>query len=369
MTIRYNAENERLKHKYFWVEKEGRGKSEKTIDNIRKALNRFEAFTNYQSYKGFSNKVAADYKAHLFKASNAKGKPLSLSTIEHALSHLREFLMWLSDKQGYKRAIHLSDLDFLKLNSRDRAKQQAKKLKEYASSEQMHKVIMAMPHDTDVQKRNRALIAFIYCTGIRDGALLGLRLKHINPDKRYIVQDPKEVETKFGKHINTKFFPVGEDIHQIAIEWVRYLREEMLFSDNDPLFPKEQLTLNEQQLFEGGTLSRQHWKSASPVRGIFKQAFAHAGVQYYPPHRVRDTLSALGRKFCLSLDEQMAWARNMGHESPQTTFVVYGGFSPERQFEVMDKIHSKAAARPENQEEILRALQLIGNAVNSGMTP
>lgn len=60
----------------------------------------------------------------------------------------------------------------------------------------------------------------------------------------------------------------------------------------------------------------------------------------------------------------MAWARNMGHESPQTTFIVYGGFSPERQFEVLDKLAGKMDTTPENPAEIAKALQLLNKAFN-----
>jgi len=109
-------------------------------------------------------------------------------------------------------------------------------------------------------------------------------------------------------------------------------------------------------------LSRHHWQSATAIRGIFKQAFENAGLQYYSPHRFRDTLSAIGRKICITTEDQMAWARNMGHESPATTFMVYGGFSTERQFESIERMGQKATIKPENNTELEKALQVIQEA-------
>jgi integrase len=198
-----------------------------------------------------------------------------------------------------------------------------------------------MPENTDIEKRDKALIAFVFATGVRDGALIGLKLKHVNIAKKYVVQDPKEVETKFSKRINTKFYPVGEDMHLIIMDWVKYLKEEKLFTDNDPLFSKEALVHDAEMRFKGGTLSREHWQSATPVREIFRYAFEAAGLPYFSPHRFRDTLSSIGRELCSNTEEQMAWARNMGHENPSTTFIIYGGFTPERQFEVIERLGNK----------------------------
>ena len=338
----FNPENERVKAKYFTYEKDANGKSPKTIENMRKAIIRYEEFTKHGCFKTFNHKQATAFKAHLLKTKNKHGEPLSASTIAHTLRPMQDFLKWLATQKGYKQAIRYSCIEYLNLNENDKHRIQPNKLKEYPSEEQICKVIAAMPHDTPVAKRNRALIAFIYATAARDGAVIGLKLKHLNEGKKYVVQDPKEVDTKFGKRIHTKFYPVGNDIHQIILDWARYLREERLFIDTDPLFPKEELVHDAELSFKA-QLSRKHWQSATAIRGIFKQAFEAAGLPYYSPHRLRDTISAMGRRMCSTTEEQMAWARNMGHESPATTFMVYGGFSPDQQFEVIERLGKKTA--------------------------
>jgi integrase/recombinase XerD len=337
----FNPENERIKTAYFTFEKEANGKNEKTIENIRKAIIRYEEYTNYDSFKTFSKKRALEFKADILKMKNKQGDALSASTVVHTLAPLKEFFKWLSMQAGYKKRITAGDVAYLSLQEKDKRSLQSCKVKDYPTCEQIHAVLAAMPSNTVIEKRNRAIIAFMYCTGVRDGALITLKLKHINTYKKQLIQDPKEVKTKFSKTINTRFYPVGDDVHDIVMEWVKFLREEMLYGDADPLFPKEKQVYNASEGFQSGHLSREHWASASTVRILFKQAFESAGMKYYSPHRLRDTLSALGRNLCISTSHQLAWARNMGHENPATTFGVYGYQSPEEQFEVIARLGEK----------------------------
>ena len=58
-----------------------------------------------------------------------------------------------------------------------------------------------MPTDGEVDRRNRALIAFILMTGMRDTAVASLRMKHIDIARALVTQDPREVRTKFRKLI------------------------------------------------------------------------------------------------------------------------------------------------------------------------
>ncbi len=360
--VKFHPENERIKSKYFAYEKEANGRSSQTIENIRKAIIRYEEFTKHEDFKTFNQKKATDFKQHLIKAKNKHGELLSASTIAHTLRPLQDFLKWLATQTGYKSQIRYNDIAYLNINENDKHKIQHNTLKEYPSEAQIRKVIAAMPDNTPVAKRNKAIIAFIFATGARDGAVIGLKIKHVNTAKKYVVQDPNEVATKFRKRIHSKFYPVGDDIHQIILDWIRYLQEEKLFTDNDPLFPKEELVHDAENSFTP-ILSRQHWQSASSIRGIFKHAFENAGLQYYSPHRFRDTLSAIGRTLCTTTEDQMAWARNMGHESPATTFMVYGGFSPDQQFEVIERMGRKLNNVNDNEGDVAKALQLISKTL------
>ena len=45
------------------------------------------------------------------------------------------------------------------------------------------------------------------------------------------------MDTKFSKTFTTFFFPVGDEIFQIVVAWVTYLRQDRLWGNDDPLFP------------------------------------------------------------------------------------------------------------------------------------
>ena len=81
-----------------------------------------------------------------------------------------------------------------------------------------------MPVTTDIERRDRALIAFTILTGARDGAIASFKLRHIDIAAGTIDQDAREVRTKFSKSFVTTFFPVGDDIRAVVVDWVTYLR-------------------------------------------------------------------------------------------------------------------------------------------------
>jgi hypothetical protein len=127
---------------------------------------------------------------------------------------------------------------------------------------------------TDIELRNRALIAFTILTGARDGAIASCKLRHVDIAEGKIDQDAREVRTKFSKSFVTTFFPVGDDIRTIVADWVTYLRSEKLWGLDDPLFPATKVAVGDNLRFGAVGLDRKHWSSASPIRTIFKASFA-----------------------------------------------------------------------------------------------
>jgi integrase len=148
-------------------------------------------------------------------------------------------------------------------------------------------------------------------------------------------QDAREVRTKFRKSFTTFFFPVGDEIRQIVAEWVLSLREIELWGNDDPLFPATRVLVGATRQFEASGLQRGHWSNASPIRMIFREAFANAGLPYFNPHSLRNTLVQLGERLCTSPEEFKAWSQNLGHEKALTTFLSYGEVASQRQAEII----------------------------------
>ena len=157
------------------------------------------------------------------------------------------------------------------------------------------------------------------------------------------------MNTKFSKSFTTWFFPVGDDIRQIVVDWVRYLRQEKLWGFDDPLFPATKIVVGVTRHFEASGLDRKHWSSAGPIRAIFKYAFAAAGLPYFNPHSFRKTLALLGGQICKTPEEYKAWSQNLGHENVLTTFSSYGDVARHRQAEIiraLGKIEQHACISP-----------------------
>src|SRR5450755_1458735 len=123
-----------------------------------------------------------------------------------------------------------------------------------------------MPATTDIERRNRALIAFTILTGARDSAIISMKLRHVDLIEDCVYQDAREVKTKFSKTFNTNFFPVGGEIREIVARWVSYLRENKLWGNDDPLFPPTRIAQGVTREFEASGLKRAHWSNASPIR-------------------------------------------------------------------------------------------------------
>jgi integrase len=202
-----------------------------------------------------------------------------------------------------------------------------------------------MPVGNEVERRDQALLALLLLTAMRDAAVVGLKLKHISVERSYVFQDPREIKTKFRKPIETTFLPVGEDIATIVRDWVGYLTVEKLYGPNDPLFPKTAVQPDEHRSFAVRGLTREHWANATPVRRIFRTAFARVSLPYVRPHSIRDTVTQLAYKLELNVEQMKAFSQNIGHENMMTTLSNYGSVSPERQAEIIRHLGRPDLAR------------------------
>jgi integrase len=339
----YNAANERIKRRYFAYLAEAQGHSEQTIDAAAKAIAQFEAYTRYKDFKAFHIEQARGFKRHLVdQRAHRSGEPLSEATRYATLTALKRFFTWVAGQPGYKSRITYDDAEYFNLSAKETRIAKAARPARVPTLEQIRHVIQSMPATTDIERRDRALIAFTILTGARDGAVASFKLRHIDIADGKIDQDAREVQTKFSKSFVTTFFPVGDDIRAVVVNWVAYLRTDKLWGLDDPLFPATKVAVGENLRFAAAGLDRKHWSSAGPIRAIFKKAFAAAGLPYFNPHSFRKTLGLLGGKKCRTPEEYKAWAQNLGHEDVLTTFRSYGDVSSYRQAEIIRSFASPA---------------------------
>lgn len=349
----YNAENERLKRRYFAYLKEAKRYSDASIDHVAKALQRFEDYARFREFRKFHIEQAIAFKRKLAKQRNAAtGEPLSKATIYGTLAALKAFFVWLAGQPGFRSRLSYSDAEYFSLSEKETVIAKAKRDKPVPSLEQILHLLRQMPYEGDIERRNRALIAFTILTGARDSAIASFKLRHIDIERGKIFQDAREVKTKFSKTFSTWFFPVGEEPLAIVTDWVHYQTKEKLFGPGDPLFPATQMGVGADLRFCVQGLSRDHWSTAAPIREIFKTAFPAAGLPYFNPHSFRNTLAQLAEQRCSTPEDFKAWSQNLGHEKVMTTFTSYGTVPAARQADIMRRLALPKASEADVLDQI-----------------
>lgn len=338
MARKVTEENERIKRRYLQFMREARRADMATVNKIADAILRFERCTGFKPFKLFRIEQATVFKRQLSnEKSKATGAPLSKATIDGILRAVKGFILWLAGQPGYKSRIQYTDADYFNLNAKDARVAHAERDVPYPTLEQARHAFEQMPSATPMQRRDKALFAFLMLTGARDGAIASLRLSHIDLMQGCVRQDAREVKTKFSKSFTTWFFPVDPAYLDCFRDWVEYLRKDELFGHRDALFPKPQIGLK-----DGGFacigLSRETYGNANRIRAVIGQAFKVAGLPAFGPHSFRKTLGILANEHCKSPEQFKAWSMNLGHENIATTLSAYCPVSTARQGELIRKL-------------------------------
>jgi len=355
-----NPKNERIKRAYFQYLKEAQRYSDDTVDAVAKALNRFEVVSQFRDFARFHREQAVAFKKRLAEQTNERtGLRLSKATLNSTLKILRSFFLWLAGQPGFKSRLHYSDADYFNLSEKDVAVARAVRGSAFPALDQIHRVLAAMPSTTDVERRNRALIAFCLLTGARADALATVRLKHVDLDQGLLMNDARDMRTKASKTFPTWFFPVDGEAREIVAEWIAHLRTSLNWTDADPLFPATKVAVGAvSRRFEAVGLTRDCWSNTTPIRQNFKAAFEKVGLPYFNPHSIRKTLGQLGEQLCRTPEEFKAWSQNLGHSGVLVTLTSYGEVAQSRQSEIIrDLMRGETSADDMTAEDLIRELQ------------
>lgn len=335
MPRKVNEENERIKRAYLTFLREAKRCDEATVLKAADAIRRFEASAGYKSFKKFHIEQPRTFKAKLNEERSATtGKPLSKATVSGILRANKAFFIWLAGQPGYKSRISYSDAEYFNQNAKDARIAHTAREAPYPTLAQCRHAFDRMPEGTDIERRNKALFAFLMITGARDGAISSFRLKHIDLIEGTVFQDAREVRTKAAKTFTTWFLPVDPVYLDCVTGWVRYLRDDLLFGHDDPLFPPPEMGR-----VAGGFavigLKRTPYADAGAIREAIKAAFTAAGLPAFAPHSFRKTLVRWGEHTYPTREGFKAFSQNIGHDSIITTVSAYMPVSQERQGELI----------------------------------
>lgn len=343
-----NPANERLK--LAWIEELEITKAGSTIDQRLAALSQFEALTDHRDFIALDRESVDQYLKGL------RGMPTSFRTKAAKVRHVRAFYDWMIMDERIKPKTARKAILALRLKDKEARAGRAQRTVKHPTLDEIERTIRTMPDGTAIERRNRALIAFTALSGARDGAIISMRLKHVRLAAREVEQHPDEVDTKASKLIQTWFFPVGDFIENEVVTYVAFLRNDLGFTDNDPLFPKPKMGHDASDQFSAVGLSKDRWTTAQPMRNIFRTAFTANGLRYYNPHSFRNTLMAIAYERKLDPLSLKAWSQNLGHEHLDTSFNSYGQLDANAQRRAMLELRKQKPDPPDIQAMINNAL-------------
>lgn len=335
MARKVDEQNERIKRRYSEYLREAKRCDPATVDKAMDAILRFERSTGVKNFRLFHIEQAVAFKRGLQSDKNVRtGKPLSKATIDSTLRAVKAFFHWLAGQPGYKLRISYADAEYFNLSAKDARIAHTQRDVPFPTLEQCRHAFAKMPEATVIDRRNKAILAFLMLTGARDGAIASMPLRAIDLVEGCVHQDARFVKTKAAKTFTTIFFPVDPDYLFCFESWVRYLREEAVFGHDDPLFPRPLMGLRDGSFAVTG-LSREFYANAGALRAAIGEAFLNAGLPAFGPHSFRKTLVKLGSDLCRTPEQFKAWSQNLGHESVVTTISAYCPVSGERQKELI----------------------------------
>lgn len=325
------AKNERAKRDYLIWRKYAKRLSDKSRDKEAAALNRFDEWNGYKDFANFHREQAIAFGRMLEAEVNERtGEPLSASTRRAILAPLRNFFIWLSDKPGYRSRLRMGDADYFSLSRHDETIARHSEPRPVPTPEQARHALAQAPTTTPIEKRDKAIFALFMLTAVRIGALVSLRIKHLDMKKRALNQTGKDVTTKYRKTFRTYFQPGYEEAEAALEEWLTYQRDVLLRGDNDPLFPATEMGTGENGGFEAVGVGKYHWADTDAPRKIVKAIWEGAGIDYFHPHSFRHMHVTAAMRAGATVEQIFAIGQNIGHDNIATTIGSYGQLTDDR---------------------------------------
>jgi len=217
-------------------------------------------------------------------------------------------------------------VQYFNLTRNDRNKALATNFQESYLIEEIIDTIRKMPSDTEIEKRDKAMISLNFLTTPRISALQTLRIGCVKYDKSqdawFLFQDPKIVETKLANTIKSFFVGNNQEIYKSVFDWIEYLKIQG-FTENDYLFPAFTPSFSKEKepiLI----LEKQKIKSQSTIRRIFATAFEGNGLAYINPHSFRHSITRKAMEMPNSPLLISALNQNFGHRFDSVIISSYG---------------------------------------------
>jgi integrase len=357
--FKVNTKNEHIKRRFFIWLKEAGGCCDSTIANIEKAILLYEDFTEQADFATFKAQKAIEFKKSLIKR-RYRDKNISLTTYCTYLRHLRKFFIWLTSQTGYRSKITPDIVDYLKISEKEERIAMQSIPRSFPPLEYVLNLTGSIKINSEIDKRDRALIAFTLLSGMRDKAIATLPLGCFDETTLTISQNPRRgVETKFSKYIQTTLTKFNDTLFDYLMEWIKHLKNKG-FSSQDPLFPRSKNEQGENNLsFETASeVEPVYWRGTGRIREIFKKRSEEASLPYFAPHTFRHLAFEQALKACKSGEHIKAISQNFGHEHIATTLSSYANYTPDRLSQIISNMDF-SGKKPKDENSKLEAIKKL----------
>ena len=335
--------NEQIKREFFEHLRGAEGFAAGSVKSFAEAIGQWQLFSENDDFANFDKSKALAFRDWLLqRKSKTDSGQLTLVTQYNYIRRVKKFFTWLADRSGYKSRAFKNDIEFLRLSKKDALIARAGTTRTAPTFEEAKQLIESIKINNEVDRRDRAMICFALTTGCRIFAIISLKMKNFDKQKRLIYQNPGAgVHTKNSKKILTTFFPIGWDApEQYFIEWYEYL-EKKGFGSDDPIFPAMVSDLGAiKSGHSHGRIGDAFWTGTNGARNVFVKRCAEAALPYFHPHSFRHLVVSILSQTRLTEEEKRAISLNLGHANVGTTFgsYGYGAMNDERAVEIVKKL-------------------------------
>lgn len=333
--------NEKVKRLFWKYIEHSVGYSPLSRKAIEKAICKYEDATEHEDFVLCTSNRAIAFKKYLANNENKRtGKVMGLRTRYHTLRLVAKFFGWLAIQPGYKSRLSPNLATYFCLSLEERRQALSPTQPKYPTLAQV-KAMCSFAVTSEIDMRDRALIAFLALTGARDHAVVTLPIGCYNPETHEVNQlRTLGVKTKFSNDIYSTLFQMDTELVSYFTEWYDYLINTKKYGTADPLFPSTEIGQvgPEHRSYEVKGVKREFWADAGPIRKILHDRCLETGTPYFHPHTFRHFCVANVERHLRSPEEMKALSQSIGHKNITTTFQSYGMLPVTRVNELMSQI-------------------------------
>lgn len=205
-------------HNEFIREKQLAKKSEATISSYRVNFQLFYNFLTYKKLEEISKSKVLEFFEYLNNRKRVIGKGEEVSgvcanTIITYKNRLSPFFIWLK-QNNYIKENPFDTIELPRIEENDREK--------ILHKEQIERIFNAISYnikwsDNFIKKRNEAIFAVLFYTGIRKGELLGLNICDIDLDNKII-----NICASTSKSRRIRKIPINNSLYLILEDYLKH---------------------------------------------------------------------------------------------------------------------------------------------------